>query len=271
MIQASGAGSFENEPRQYRLGLIYVMVYPSEVIKEKACPLFEQSLAHGFAPPALEISSWCLAYTDTPLYRAALPTIETSMPIYEEYFPQPTVTLECKPEEPVGMAMQWRSSRDYQAEIHRLQGGSDRARRLEYYQKALDISDCYTVQRGIGARKYSSGILASMRAICFVTSFDSGSVAAGGDGQQSTQSSRSGRDRPEDVTLDCWSTSLVVSNPLNYLPIMNCDDRSGSPPFINTTGSVDPALSLLRSDIHCIFGNDSGHRRGCCEVHRQTG
>lgn len=80
------AAAFDHPVAQYRLGLIYVMVYSSEVIKEKACPLFEQSLAHGFAPPALEISSWCWAYTDTPLYRAALQAIETSMPIYENTF-----------------------------------------------------------------------------------------------------------------------------------------------------------------------------------------
>lgn len=50
----------------YRLGLIYVMLCPSEVVKEKTCPLYEQSLAHGFALPALEISSRCLALTDDP-------------------------------------------------------------------------------------------------------------------------------------------------------------------------------------------------------------
>lgn len=147
------AATFDHPVAQYRLGLIYVMVYPSEVIKEKACPLFEQSLAHGFAPPALEISSWCLAYTNTSQYRAGLQAIETSMPIYEKYFPQPTVKLECKREEPVGMAMQWGGIRDYQAEIYRLQGDSNRAQRLEYYQKALDINDCYRVKRRMGDRR----------------------------------------------------------------------------------------------------------------------
>ncbi|MEN5305375.1 hypothetical protein [Pseudomonas sp. TWI628] len=135
---------------QYRLGLIYVMLYPSDVIKEKACPLFEQSLAHGFAPPALEISSWCLKFIDTPQYQTALQAIEVSMPIYEKYFPQPVVKLECRREEPVGLAMQWGSSRDYQAEIYRLQGDSNRAQRTEYYQKALDVNDCYKVKRRMG-------------------------------------------------------------------------------------------------------------------------
>jgi len=117
------------------------------VIKEKACPLFERSLAQGFAPPALEIASWCLAFTDTPEYQNALQAMETSMPVYEKYFPQPVVRLECKPEEPVGFAMQWGDGRDYQAEIYRLQGDSNRARRLEYYQKAIDTNDCYKAKR----------------------------------------------------------------------------------------------------------------------------
>ena len=147
------AAALDHPVAQYRLGLIYVMLYPGEVIKEKACPLFEQSLAHGFAPPALEISSWCFAYTDTPLYQTALQAIETTMPIYEKYFPQPVVKLECKREDPVGLAMQWGSSRDYQAEIYRLQGDSNRAQRWEYYQKALDINDCYRVKRRMGNGK----------------------------------------------------------------------------------------------------------------------
>lgn len=147
------AAALDHPVAQYRLGLIYVMLYPSEVIKEKACPLFEKSLAHGFAPPALEISSWCLAYSGTPLYQTALQATETSMPIYEKYFPQPVVRLECKPEQPKGLTMQWGSSRDFQAEIYRLQGNSNRAHRSEYYQKALDINDCYGVKRRMGDRQ----------------------------------------------------------------------------------------------------------------------
>lgn len=141
------AAALDHPVAQYRLGLIYAMLSPSEVIKEKACPLFERSLAQGFAPPALEIASWCLAFTDTPEYQKALQAIETSMPLYEKYFPQPVVRLECKREEPVGFAMQWGNGRDYQAEIYRLQGDSNRARRLEYYQKAIDTNDCYRAKR----------------------------------------------------------------------------------------------------------------------------
>ncbi|UFH50496.1 tetratricopeptide repeat protein [Pseudomonas sp. KNUC1026] len=144
------AVTFDHPVAQYRLGLIYIMVYPSEVVTEKACPLFEQSLAHGFAPPALEMSSWCIPYTDTPEYQAALQAIETRMPMYEKYFPQPTVKFECRREEALGLAMQWGDSRDYQAEIYRLQGDSNRARRSEYYQKALDINDCYRVKNAWG-------------------------------------------------------------------------------------------------------------------------
>lgn len=140
------ASSLNHPVAQYRLGLIYVMLSPVDLIKEKACPLFEKSLVHGFAPPALGIPSWCWEFTDTPQYQTALQAIEARMPIYEKYFPQPAVRLECRPEEPVGLAMQWGSSRDYQAEIYRLQGDSNRAQRREHYQKALDINDCYRVK-----------------------------------------------------------------------------------------------------------------------------
>lgn len=146
------AAALEHPVAQYRLALIYVLLYSSDVIKEKACPLFEQSLVHGFAPPALEISSWCLAFIDTAEYRTALQAIETHSPLYEKYFPQPVVKLECRREEPKGLAMQWGSSRDYQAEIYRLQGDSNRAQRWEYYQKALDINDCYKVKRRMANR-----------------------------------------------------------------------------------------------------------------------
>ncbi|BBH34080.1 hypothetical protein [Pseudomonas sp. St290] len=150
------AAALDHPIAQYRLGLIYVMLSPSEVITEKACPLFERSLAQGFAPPALQIAYWCLAFTDTPQYETTLLALETSMPLYEKYFPQPVVRLECRPEEPVGFAMQWGGSRDYQAEIYRLLGEKNRAKRSEYYQKALDINDCYRVKRRM-ARPLSSG------------------------------------------------------------------------------------------------------------------
>ncbi|OPG72264.1 hypothetical protein B1219_19200 [Pseudomonas ogarae] len=141
------AAALDHPVAQYRLGLIYAMLSPSDVIKEKACPLFERSLAQGFAPPALEIAHWCLASTDRSEYQKALQAIETSMPLYEKYFPQPVVRLECKPEEPVGLAMQWGNVRDYQAEIYRLQGDSNRSKRLEYYQKAIDTNDCYIAKK----------------------------------------------------------------------------------------------------------------------------
>ncbi|GGJ48919.1 hypothetical protein [Pseudomonas avellanae] len=147
------AVTFGHPVAQYRLGLIYTMLYESDVIKEKACPLFEQSLAQGFAPPALQIASWCLTLTDKTKYQESLQAIEARMPQYEKYFPQPAVKLECRREEPVGLAMQWGSSLDYQAEIYWLLGDSNRALRSDYYQKALDINDCYKVKRRMGAQK----------------------------------------------------------------------------------------------------------------------
>ncbi|MCE0463807.1 SEL1-like repeat protein [Pseudomonas uvaldensis] len=141
------AASLNHPVAQYRLGLIYAVLYPSEVIKEKACPLFERSLAQGFAPPALNISYWCPAFTDTSEYQEALQAVEASMSFYEKYFPQPAVRLECWPDEPVGLAMQWGGSRDYQAEIYRLQGDSNRAQRVKYYQKALEVNDCYKAKK----------------------------------------------------------------------------------------------------------------------------
>ncbi|MHA6195831.1 hypothetical protein ACX3YG_15835 [Pseudomonas wadenswilerensis] len=141
------AAALDHPVAQYRLGLIYVLLAPSEAIREKACPLFERSLGHGFAPPALEIASFCAAYTDTPEYKSALQVVENSMPLYERYFPQPASVLECKPETPPGLGMQWGSSRDYQAEIYRLQGDGNRARRAEYYRKALDLNDCYRAKK----------------------------------------------------------------------------------------------------------------------------
>lgn len=144
------AANRDHPVAQYRLGLTYAMLLPSEEIHVKACPLFERSLAHGFAPSAVEMASWCPAYTDTPQYQAALQAVEANMPMYEKYYPQPAVRLECKREMPVGLAMQWGSSRDFQAEIYRLQGDSNRARRTEYYQKALDVNDCYKAKRRLG-------------------------------------------------------------------------------------------------------------------------
>ena len=141
------AAALDHPVAQYRLGMIYVLLAPSEVIREKACPLFERSLSRGFAPPALVMVSFCPAYTDTPEYKAALQVVETSTPLYERYFPQPASWLECKRETPTGLGMQWGSSRDFQAEIYRLQGDFNRARRAEYYRKALDLNDCYKAKR----------------------------------------------------------------------------------------------------------------------------
>ncbi|GAB7528908.1 hypothetical protein PS3A_13170 [Pseudomonas sp. 3A(2025)] len=147
------AASLDHPVAQHRLGLIYVMFDSNEALNEKACRLFEKSLVQGFAPPALLISSMCHTITRTPRYQAALLAIESSMPAYEKYFPQPVLMLGCKHEEPPGFGMQWGSSRDYQAEIYRLLGDSNRKQRLTYYQKALDINDCYKVKISMSAYK----------------------------------------------------------------------------------------------------------------------
>jgi hypothetical protein len=51
---------------------------------------------------------------------------------------------------PQGMALQWGSSRDYQAEMYRLLGDSNRAQRTEYYQQAIAINDCYKAKKRLG-------------------------------------------------------------------------------------------------------------------------
>lgn len=132
---------------QYRLAQVYGLVLPDDAISEKVCPLLEKSLAQGFAPPALDIVSWCIPYSDTADFQAGLHSVQANMPRYESYYPQPTVKLECWREEPVGYRMQWGSAQDYQAEIFRILGDSNRPQRNEYYQKALDINDCYKVKR----------------------------------------------------------------------------------------------------------------------------
>jgi hypothetical protein len=145
------AAALDHPVAQYRLALIYVMmIYPSEVIKEKSCPLFERSLIHGFAPSALEFSNWCWERLDKAQYQAALQAIESSMPMYEQYYPQPTVEFNCRREQAQGMAMQWGGSRDYQAEIYQLLGQSDRKLRGEFFQKAIDINDCYRAKSLLG-------------------------------------------------------------------------------------------------------------------------
>lgn len=141
------AAALDHPVAQHRLGMIYVLLYPIDVIKEKACPLFERSFAQGFSPPAVALSSFCLAFTGTPEYQSTLKAIASAAPVYEPYFPQPVVRLECRAQMPQGLAMQWGSSRDYQAEIYRLLGDSNRGQRAEYYQQALEINDCYKAKR----------------------------------------------------------------------------------------------------------------------------
>lgn len=141
------AAALDHPVAEHRLAMIYVLLYPVDDIKEKACPLFERSFMQGFAPAALGLSSFCLAFTVTPEYQTTLKAIASAAPVYEAYFPQPVVRLECRAQMPQGLAMQWGSSRDYQAEIYRLLGDSNRGQRTEYYQKALAINDCYKAKK----------------------------------------------------------------------------------------------------------------------------
>ncbi|MDY7532149.1 hypothetical protein RGV33_10690 [Pseudomonas sp. Bout1] len=144
------AAALDHPVAQHRLAMIYVLFYPIDVIKEKACPLLERSFLQGFAPPALQLSSFCYELTNTPEFQTTLKAIATSTPAYEQYFPQPAVKLECRAEMPQGMALQWGSSRDYQAEMYRLLGDSNRAQRTEYYQQAIAINDCYKAKKRLG-------------------------------------------------------------------------------------------------------------------------
>ncbi len=144
------AAVYDHPVALYRLGLIYLQIYPTGQAQQEACPLFEKSLARGFAPPAVPIASWCIPYTDRTEYQLALHAVEAVMPIYEKYFPQPGWTLECKPEA-TGMALSWGSSHDYQAEVYRLLGSTDRSRRAEYYQKAIDVNGCLRAKRWMEA------------------------------------------------------------------------------------------------------------------------
>lgn len=141
------AATLDHPVAQHRLAMIYVLFYPIEEIREKACPLFLSSFRQGFAPPALQLSSFCFEFTGTPEFQTRLKAIATSAPAYEQYFPQPAVKLECRAEMPQGLAFQWGSGRDFQAEMYRLLGDSNRAQRAEYYQKAIAINDCYKAKK----------------------------------------------------------------------------------------------------------------------------
>lgn len=142
--QASG---FEHPVAQYRLALIYLTA-PGDY-REKACSLLEKSLSHGFSPPAVEIASFCYEFSDKPEYEAALERVQANMPNYESYFPQPAMMLACRHEESSGLGFEWGTSLDYQAEVYRLLGEKNRARRSEYFQKAVDINGCYKAKRRI--------------------------------------------------------------------------------------------------------------------------
>lgn len=144
------AVALDHPVAQYRLGLIYAIIYPLDAVQANACPLFERSVAQGFAPAALLIPSYCWAFSDTPQFQAALQGMQASMPFYEKYFPQPAVKLECRQEQPVGLTMQWGTSREYQAEIFLIQGDINRPLRTAFYQKAVEINDCYKAKKRLG-------------------------------------------------------------------------------------------------------------------------
>ena len=64
------AAALAHPVAQYRLALIYLLVDSNGAASQKACPLIEQSLIHGFAPSALLASSWCSEFTQTAEYQA---------------------------------------------------------------------------------------------------------------------------------------------------------------------------------------------------------
>jgi len=141
------AAALEHPVAQYRLALIYMMAYPIEQSSEKACPLLKKSLERGFPPAAVAISVQCYTYSDTPAYQAALQSITDNPLNYQSYFPEPALMLPCRGSEPETGGFQWGTAQDYQAEVYRLMGAKIRARRGEYFQKAMDINGCEKAKR----------------------------------------------------------------------------------------------------------------------------
>ncbi|AIR90723.1 hypothetical protein [Pseudomonas cremoricolorata] len=132
---------------KYRLALYYMTYLPAAQIPDAACPLLEQSLSQGFAPPASAIATWCPPYNASQAYRDALDALPGMASVYASYYPQPAAVLACSRSRPQGLQMQWGRQRDFQAEVYRLLGDLDPARRQALLQKAVEINGCATAQR----------------------------------------------------------------------------------------------------------------------------
>ncbi|WP_033727784.1 hypothetical protein [Pseudomonas cremoricolorata] len=132
---------------KYRLALYYMTYLPAAQIPDAACPLLEQSLSQGFAPPASAIATWCPPYNASQAYREALDALPGMATVYASYYPQPAAVLACSRSRPQGLQMQWGRQRDFQAEVYRLLGDLDPGRRQVLLQKAVEINGCASAQR----------------------------------------------------------------------------------------------------------------------------
>lgn len=132
---------------QYRLALHYITYLPVADIPKAACPLLESSIRQGFAPAALGVVSWCPGFAASTEFAQAMERVPSFASQYAAYYPQPAVRLECRREQPRGLAMQWGRQRDFQAELYRLLAARDITQRTEYLLKAVDINGCVVAQR----------------------------------------------------------------------------------------------------------------------------
>ncbi|MDT8923914.1 sel1 repeat family protein [Pseudomonas taiwanensis] len=138
---------------QYRLALYYMTYLPAAQIPDAACPLLEDSLKQGFAPPASAIASLCAPYNTSPTYRQELEAIPSMATLYAPYYPQPALRLACNRSQPQGLQMQWGRQRDYQAEVYRLLSDLDPQQRQALLQKAIEINGCATAQQRLASHR----------------------------------------------------------------------------------------------------------------------
>lgn len=143
--QASALG---HPVAQYRLALIYNYEVNTPETDPKVCPLLQQSVSQGFAPPALMVDIYCPEFAARADFLNALASVEANQERYAHYYPQPVSMLECQQQRmPTGLAMLRGDSQDFQAEIYRLQGDRNRAKRTWFYQKAVDLNGCPKAER----------------------------------------------------------------------------------------------------------------------------
>lgn len=133
---------------QYRLASIYNYEVNTPETDPKVCPLLQQSVSQGFAPPALMVNIYCPKFAASADFLNALASVEANQELYADYYPQPVSMLECQQQRmPTGLAMLKGDSQDFQAEIYLLQGDRNRAQRKLFYQKAVDLNGCPKAER----------------------------------------------------------------------------------------------------------------------------